>query len=183
MQPRVSGEEIRAVLRDPNRIPWAPIHILFLGLSDNPADHELVRRTVTAAAKHGIRNNLAAWATAYAEIDGPPRIDQLRARYFEHPPRDPEVLRAVVIAFSTLAQGGDPELRPGIDAAFRALAADGPPTLAAEAAKQLTWAQDWSQIETFADLLASGALADPAAEFVISVYLEAAGEAAVTVEP
>jgi hypothetical protein len=41
-QPRVSGEEIREVLRDPNRIPWAPIHILFLGLSDNPADRELL---------------------------------------------------------------------------------------------------------------------------------------------
>ena len=91
-------------MRDPNHISWAPIHILFLGLSDDPADDELVRRAVAAAARHGIRNNLAAWATAYGEIDGPPAIDGLRALYFEHPPRDPEVLRAVVIAFSTLSR-------------------------------------------------------------------------------
>ena len=68
-------------------------------------------------------------------------------------------------------------------APIRALAAEGPSALAAEAAKQLTWAQDWSQTRTFADLLASGSLADPAAEFVISVYLEAAQEAAGPIDP
>jgi hypothetical protein len=183
LQPRVSGKAIREVLRDPTRAQLAPVHILFLALSDDPKDHGLVRSAVATAARHGLHSNLAAWATAYGEIDGPPAIDRMRALFFDHPPRDPQVLRGVVIAFSTLAQGGDPALRPGVDAAFRALASNGPPALAAEAAKQLTWAEDWSQAETFAELLASGDLADPAAEFVISVYLEAAQEGTARIDP
>jgi hypothetical protein len=174
MTPRLTRAQIVSVLRDPKWVDWAPIHILFLGLSDDPADHAFVRRAFDAAAR-GDRQ-LAAWATALAEIDGPPAIERLRRRYFEDASRTPEEVRAIVTAFATLARGGDPALRPGIDAAFRALAS-GPPALAAEAARQLAWAQDWSQAATFADLIASGALDDPAAEFVISIYLEAAGEA------
>ncbi|HMQ92297.1 MAG TPA: hypothetical protein PKA33_00300 [Amaricoccus sp.] len=183
LRPRVSGDEIRQVLRDPMRTAWAPIHILFLGLSEDARDRRLVRNAVATAARHGIRSNLAAWATAYGEVDGLLAIARLRALYVDQKPRDPEALREIVIAFSTLAQGGDPALRPGIDAAFRSLAASGPPALAAEAARALTWAQDWSQVETFADLLASGTLSDPAAAFVISIYLEAAQEAAAPAEP
>jgi hypothetical protein len=174
MTPRLTRTQIVSVLRDPKWVDWAPIHILFLGLSDDPADHAFVRRAFDAAAR-GDRQ-LAAWATALAEIEGPPAIDRLRGRYFEDPSRTPEEMRAIVTAFATLARGGDPTLRPGIDAAFRALAS-GPPALAAEAARQLAWAQDWSQAATFADLLASGEIEDPAAEFVIAIYLEAAGEA------
>jgi hypothetical protein len=183
MQPRVTRAEIVRLLRDPGQLAWAPVHILFLGLSDDPADHALVRNAVEVAAKHGVRSHLAAWATAYAEIDGPPAVERLRALYFDDPPRDLAPLRAVVTAFSTLAEGGDPSLRPGIDAAFRALAARGPPALAAEAAKQLTWAQDWSHAETFTELLASGTLTDPAAEYVISLYLEAAREGTPRADP
>jgi hypothetical protein len=116
-------------------------------------------------------------------MDGPPAIDRLRALYFEDPSRDAEEIRAIVTAFSTLAEGGDPALRPGIDAAFRTLASEGPPALAIDAARQLTWAQDWSQAATFADLLASGTLADPAAEFVVALYLEAAREALGPADP
>lgn len=183
MQPRIPRAEIVRTLRDPAQMARAPVHILFLGLSDDPDDHALVRRGVDTAARHGLATHLAAWATAYAEIDGPGAVERMRALYFDTRGRDAGLLRAVVTAFSTLAEGGDPALRPGIDAAFRELAAEGPPALAAEAAKQLTWAQDWSQAATFSDLLASGAIDDPAAEFVISIYLEAAQEAAGPSDP
>jgi hypothetical protein len=175
MTPRLGRAEVVRLMRDPKMAEWAPIHILFLGLSDAPEDHAFVRRGFDATSRSG-GLHLAAWATALAEIDGPPAIDRLRALYFETPGRRPEDLRAIVTAFATLAEGGDPSLRPGIDAAFRGLAA-GPPALAGEAARQLTWAQDWSQARTFADLLESGAIPDPAAEFAVALYLEAAREA------
>jgi hypothetical protein len=175
MTPRLGRAELARLMRDPKMADWAPIHILFLGLSTDPEDHAFVRRAFDAASRRG-GAHLAAWATALAEIDGPPAIDRLRALYFETPGRSPEDLRGVVTAFATLADGGDPALRPGIDAAFRGLAA-GPPALAGEAARQLTWAQDWSQARTFADLLAAGAVSDPAAEFAVALYLEAAREA------
>ena len=175
MTPRLTRSEIARVLRDPKWAEWAPIHILFLGLSDDPADHAFVRRVFDAFTTRS-GPHLAAWATALAEIDGPPAVERLRARFFDAPGNDPEALRAIVTAFATLAEGGDPALRPGIDAAFRGLAS-GPPALAGEVARHLAWAQDFSQAATFADLLASGAIDDPAAEFVISVYLEAAREA------
>jgi hypothetical protein len=175
MNPRLGRAELGRLMRDPKMTEWAPIHILFLGLSRDPADHAFVRRAFDAASQRG-GAHLAAWATALAEIHGPPAIDRLRALYFETPGRSPEDLRAVIVAFATLAGGGDPALRPGIDAAFRGLAA-GPPAQAGEAAKQLTSAHDWSQVRTFADLLAAGAVSDPAAEFAIALYLEAAHEA------
>lgn len=133
INPRLGRAEVVRLMRDPKMAEWAPIHILFLGLSDDPEDHAFVRRAFEAASVRG-GLHLAAWATALAEIDGPPAIDRLRALYFEEPSRTPEDLRAVVTAFATLAEGGDPALRPGIDAAFRGLAS-GPPALAGEAAR------------------------------------------------
>jgi hypothetical protein len=111
MPPRLGRAEVVRLMRDPRMAEWAPIHILFLGLSDDPEDHAFVRRAFDAASRTG-GAHLAAWATALAEIDGPPAIDRLRALYFEESGRSPEDLRAVVTAFATLADGGDPTLRP-----------------------------------------------------------------------
>lgn len=177
IEPRLAREEIVAVLRDPNRAAWAPIHILFLGLSDDPADQAFVRRAIDIAARYGVRSHLDAWATAYVEIDGPAAVERLNDLYFDVSQPDPDALNAVVTAFSTLSRGGDPSLRPAIDAAFRTLAADGPASVVGQVAKQLLWAQDWSQSEGFAKRIASGQLDDPAAEYVVSLYLEAADEA------
>ena len=175
INPRLGRAALSRVMRDPKMTEWAPIHILFLGLSDDPADHAFVRRAFDAVSG-GSGGHLAAWATALAEVDGPPAIDRLRALYFKDPGRSPEDMRAVAIALATLAEGGDPALRAGIDAAFRDLAMERP-ALAGEAARYLTWAKDWSQAGRLEALLAAGEVPDPAAEFAITYYVEAAHEA------
>ena len=175
LTPRLGRAALARVMRDPKMVEWAPIHILFLGLSSDRADRAFVRRgfDMASATKGGY---LAAWATALAEIDGPPAVDRLRALYFEAPGRDPEEMRAVALALATLAEGGDPALRAGIDAAFRDLAMHRP-ALAGQAASYLTWAEDWSQADSLQALLAAGTVSDPAAEFAITNYIEAAHQA------
>ena len=173
MTPRLARAEIARILRDPKWVEWAPIHILFLGLSDDPDDHDFVRRMTRLAAERGMRSHVGAWATALVEIDGPAAIDWLRATYLEDPNRGVEELRQVVTAFAVLAEGGDVALGPRIAATFRSLARDRP-DLAGEAAKHLATLGDWSQADTFEGILDSGDIADPAAEFVILSYLQAA---------
>lgn len=70
MTPRLSRAVIERVLRDPKWVEWTPIHILFLGLSDDAGDHDFVRRMTKLAASRGIWSNTAAWASALVEIDG-----------------------------------------------------------------------------------------------------------------
>jgi hypothetical protein len=176
MTPRLSRPQIARILRDPKWVEWAPVHILFLGLSDDPEDHAFVRRTTRLAAERGIQSHLGAWATALVEIDGAPAIDWLQTAYLEDPNREVEALRAVIDALATLLDGGDPDLQPAIAAALRDLP-QRRPDLAPEAAVQLAALGDWSQAETFSDILESGAVAGPAAEFVLMTYLEAARDA------
>ena len=173
MTPRLERIEITRVLRNPTWVEWAPIHILFLGLSDDPTDHDFVRRMTRLAAERGIGGNLGAWATALVEIDGDPAIDWLETAHLADPKRGIEELRQVVTALAVLAEGGDPALGPRIAAAFRSLAQDRP-DLAGEAARHLATLGDWSQADTFRAILDAGDIADPAAEFVILSYLEAA---------
>jgi hypothetical protein len=173
VSPRLSRAAIARVLRDPKWGDWAPIHIPFLGLRDDPGDHDFVRRMTKLAASKGIRNNTAAWATALVEIDGMAGVDWLRETYFEDPDRMVEELREVAMAFDVLGRGGNPDLRPALAAALRGLAQDRS-ELAADAAKQLATLGDWSQVETFEELLASGQVTSPAAEFVIAYYLRSA---------
>lgn len=168
MTPRLTRPEIVRILTNPKWGNWAPIHILFLGLSDDPTDHALVRRAFSlAAANRGL--HLAAWATALVEIDGPPAIAHLRDSFLE----SVEGRRSIVVALITLAGGGAPELRPVIDATFHSLASASP-ELAGEVARHLLWAEDFSQAAYFAELLASGTIDDPATEVVITVYLHTA---------
>lgn len=173
MTPRLKRVEITRVLRNPTWIEWAPIHILFLGLSDDPADHDFVRRMTRLAAERGIGGNLGAWATALVEIDGLAAIDWLEAAYFADPDRGIDEVRQVVTALAVLAEGGEPALGPRIAAAFRSLARDRP-DLAGEAARHLATLGDWSQADTLRAILDAGDISNPAAEFVILSYLEAA---------
>ena len=182
MTPRLSRAAIARTLRDPKWVEWAPIHILFLGLSDDPDDHAFVRRMTRLAATRGIRSNTGAWATALVEIDGAAGLDWLRQTYFEDPDRKLEELREVVTAFDVIGQSGDPELRPTLVAALRGLARDRP-ELAADAAKQLATLGDWSQVETFEALIDSGKIDSPAADFVIAQYLRSAQAALAATGP
>jgi hypothetical protein len=112
---------------------------------------------------------------APVEAEGAPAVAALRERLFGEEPPEETVRRAMIGALAVQGREGDPALRPVVAAAFRGLAAR--PQMAAHAARYLAWAQDWSQAEAFAAVLASGSLTDPAHEFVISMYLEGAREA------
>ncbi len=117
----LDGETARRALADLGMIPWAPFHVLMLGLSARPEDHALVRRNLDSAARTGGGRLLGALATALVEIDGAAGVDRLVRAWLSPSDRDAEALRAVVIALGVQARDGDPALRPTILAALRAL--------------------------------------------------------------
>ncbi len=171
--PGLSRAEIVTVLRDPAMFEWAPIHILLLGLSDDPADRQFVRSAFEAAGRSPSASTLGAWATAYLEVDGRAALDRIEADFVRDPLRPREQITAIVRALSTFAAVSEPEMRHRIASQFGTLATTRP-DLAGEAAREFMLVEDWSLVDVFEDLLASGGIASPAEEFAIAYYLHKA---------
>ncbi len=171
--PGLSRAEVVKVLRDPAMLEWAPIHILLLGLSDDPTDRQFVRSAFEAAGRSPSVSTLGAWATAYLEGEGAAALDRIEADFIRDPRRPREQLTAIVRALSTFAAVSDPEMRNRIAAQFGTLA-NTRPDLAGQAARELTLVEDWSLADVFEDLLDGGAIASPAEEFAIAYYVHRA---------
>ncbi|MEE4120298.1 MAG: hypothetical protein V2I65_14935 [Paracoccaceae bacterium] len=140
--------------------PWRPVLVQLLGLHADPAAHALVRfhaLEVDAGAR-------APWLMALVEIDGAAGINRILATRPEG-----DAARAAAGALAAHAAPGH-DLAPELAAALRALASQDP-GLAAEAAPGLAALGDFSLAPSVADLLASGAVADPAEAFALKAYL------------
>jgi hypothetical protein len=66
----VSRSKIMSRLQDPFYIEWQNLYILLLGMSGEHSDVEFVRQQMADNVRFGISQNLSAWTTALAEIDG-----------------------------------------------------------------------------------------------------------------
>ncbi len=174
--PQLTRAEIVQILRDPKMIEWAPIHILLLGLSKDPADRDFVRAAYGAASRTASAAFLGAWATAYLEVDGAAALERIEADFVTDPERPKEQMTEIVRALSTFAAVSEPALRDRITAQFGTLAASRP-ELAADAAQELTNVEDWSLAGMFEDMLSDGAFRSPVEEFAIIFYIERAREA------
>ena len=167
---RLTPAEIMRSLRDPTMIQWAPTYILLLGHSNDPAGRELIRSAVRAGAIYGAQSNLAAWATALIEIDGPAGISTLARDYLRASGRSPAELTAIVTAFGVHGTDGDPALRPMIVAEYHRLAHTNP-EVAPIIAHHLASLNDCSQATYLEGLLDKAELWLPPERFMVSVYV------------
>ncbi|MCB1487295.1 MAG: hypothetical protein KDJ88_07535 [Bauldia sp.] len=175
LKTELTRAEIMAALADMTMAPWAPTYILLLGRSDDPGCRDIVRAAISRASRRGSGGNLAAWATALVEIDGPAAVGKLSEAYFRDPMRSIDELKSVVAALGIQGSDGDPALRPGIARAFHDLARLRP-HMAPYVAKYLTDWNDWSQVDAFASVLDSPLIDAPAERLVLSVYVRIGGE-------
>lgn len=138
---RIPRERLLAELGNLRRFEWRALYILFLGQSGNPADQERIRKEVADAAGFGFATHLAAWATAYLEIDGHEAVDQLATWFGAGRSRTAEERKAVLAALTVHGKEGDPSLRDPIISLFGGFL-DADPGLAPEIAMTLT---DWQR--------------------------------------
>lgn len=167
---RLTSAEIIRSLRDLTMIPWAPTYILLLGHRNDPAGRQLIRGAVRAGAIYGAQSNLAAWATALIEIDGPAGISMIAQNYLRASGRSPAELTAIITAFGVHATDGDPALRPLIVAEYHRLAHTNP-EVAPIIAHYLASLNDCSQATYFEGLLDKADLWSPPEGFMLSVYV------------
>ena len=167
---RLASAEIIRSLRDPTMIQWAPTYILLLGQSNDPVGRELIRGTVRTGAIYGAQSNLAAWATALIEIDGPEGISMIAQDYLRASRRSPAELTAIITAFGVHGSDGDPALRPVIVAEYHRLAHTNP-EVAPIIAHYLASLNDCSQTTYLEGLLDKADLWSPPESFMLSVYV------------
>lgn len=177
---RLTREELLARLGNFRRYEWHALYILFLGQSEDPADHAVIRKKMTDAARFGLSKQCAAWATAFIEIDGAAALEQLEEWYAGKDSRNPEERQAILAALSVHGSEGDPALRdPIIDLIGRLLEAE--PLLAPEVATVLTQWQRPDLAEPIAALLSdSPGLFDPTATLLLRRYVLANRETPAT---
>ena len=77
----LSRGEIRSFLGNIRNAEWHALYILFLAQSEVEDDRERIRKSIRSGAEFGLSLQLAAWATAYVEIDEEEAIDFITARY------------------------------------------------------------------------------------------------------
>jgi len=117
---RVPRAKIRAVLDDARYMEWWALHILLLAQSEDARDRKLIIDTVRSMERFSRPLHLAAWATAYLEVEGGQAIEFFERHYFGRS-RTVAELRSVVMAFSVVGGGGRMDLRDRIVAGYQVL--------------------------------------------------------------
>ncbi len=148
----VSREELRPLLQRREYIEWRSLAILLLAQKADPRDRKLIEETFQSCQEFGLTTNLAAWATAYIELNGEKAIEEIEATYLRDSERSAAEIRAVLTALSIHGRAGTRELRErivksyGIALQFHPQGAD---TITAD----LTQWEHWNYTEVVGELL------------------------------
>ncbi len=115
----LTPEQIRSFLGNIRYAEWHALYILLLAQSEAEEDRKRIRESMRSAQEFSITNQLAAWATAWIEIDEAKALDSLGEHYLRNAARKPEELRAVIAALSVHGTNGHIHLRDRIVDAYR----------------------------------------------------------------
>ena len=178
---RIDRAVVARMVSDPLWTEWAPVAILLLGLSDDPADRAFIRRAATLAAETGRMTHLAAWITALLEDEGETALEWLSDTWLADPNHPDEVLREIGLALARHA-GREDATGAAIRSAADRLAAARPP-VAAALAQTMADRGDWTLASEAARWLAEGRITSPADTFLLTHYVLAAEAAQKETQP
>jgi hypothetical protein len=178
---RIDRAVVARMVSDPLWTEWAPVAILLLGLSDDPADRAFIRRAATLAAETGRTTHLAAWITALLEDEGETALAWLSDTWLADPDHPDEVLREIGLALASHA-GREDATGAAIRSAADRLAAARPP-VAAALAQTMADRGDWTLAPEAARWLAEGRITSPADAFLLTHYVLAAEAAQTETQP
>jgi hypothetical protein len=172
---RVRPEQIRRYLTDMAYYDWRPLAILMLAHVGNGQDRQHISRSFDLAEKHQIVGNLAAWATAYIEIEGADAIDRIENRYFRGSDRTRAELTEITKALSVHGSEGHVELRDRIVDAYAVLL-ENHPSMVGYVARDLAAWQHWRLTEQIRAIADDHPGLDHPTLFAIGYYLGLAAE-------
>ena len=172
---RVRPEQIRRFLTDIAYYDWRPLAILMLAHTGNDQDRQHISRSFDIAEEHQIDSNLAAWATAYIEIEGADAIDRIEDRYFREPDRTRAELTEITKALSVHGSDGHVELRDRIVDAYAVLL-ENHPSMVGYVARDLAAWQHWRLTEQIRAIADDRAGLDHQTLFAVGYYLGLAAE-------
>jgi hypothetical protein len=156
-------------LQDPFYIEWQNLYILLLGMSGEYSDVEFVRQQMADNVRFGISQNLPAWTTALAEIDGRTAIKWLEYNYFKAPGRSQAELLGVMKGLSA-SGAGRPDLRGPIAASY-ARALETYPELVGWISKDLYNWKNWDFKHSVASALERNPAIDEGSVTLANLYL------------
>lgn len=165
----VSMDRVRKMHVNPIFFQWRGLDIMLLGLSDEERDRARVVKVMQQKRTSSSDLNLAAWATAYIEVEGPAGIDQLSEWYYTDSTRSRDELRSVTRALAGHANEA-PELREKVLAAYNVML-DNHPYAAPDIAHDLIAWQHWELRERFQQLKPE---LDPLSVYKVDLYLRQA---------
>lgn len=137
---------------------------------------ERVRERLMRAAEAHDAAALAPLLAAHLELEGPSRVDWIEAAYFADRSRSVAEIQAVLLALKLQGQANAAVPRARVIAALRRFIAERPPMAGSVALTLANW-DYWGAKGDYEVILASGAIADPASEFAVTLYLQRAAAA------
>jgi hypothetical protein len=172
----ISPADLLQTLSDVDQMPFAPISILLLGLSDNAHARDAVAQRLAGMAESGSDFNLGPWITAAVESGGAAGIAAVERQFLTTPERlsQPQLV-AIIRALSVLSAQGDPALRAPLDQAilkFVTRRSDAAPLIA----QAFGVFADYSQIAVVRDAAAARPFTDRDQVMAVLAYVSRAGE-------
>lgn len=149
-----SSEEIHTFLNKTRYLEWHALYILLLAGSDDEQDHEMIRKKMELATRFSFTVQLAAWTTAYLEIDQEEALSFIETHYLKNPQRTPKELKAIFQALSTHGSEGHQHLRNRIVENYRLLLKSAP-QLADAIVTDLEMWERWDFAEPVSEMLPS----------------------------
>lgn len=146
------AENLRIFLKNFRLFEWHALYILLLAQSGEEQDHKLIVERVRSAEKFATTTQLAAWATAWIEIEEEAALDFLHERYLNNSERKPEGVRAIIAALSVQGTRGHTHLRERIVEGYRS-ALENYPILAPQIVTDLMAWKSWNLAELVAAVL------------------------------
>lgn len=184
----IGAENLLNGLTDMQEIPFAPIRILLLGLTQGDAAKAAIDHQVRRMARDFGDMHLGAWITAAIEIGGPDGLAKVEQLFLGKARQSTETqIAAIIQALAVQRAGGDIILGPAIDATLRRLA-EANPKAAPQIARTFGATSDYSQASLIRDLVSARAFSSPgdfilAATYVMGADLEASADQATKERP
>ena len=110
----ISPNEIRPILLRREYYQWRPLAIMLLAQNPSEKDRKLIEDSFDMCNQFSIKTNLAAWTTAYIEINGLSALDVIEEKYLSDANRTELEIRSIIIALSVHGLDGQSELRERI---------------------------------------------------------------------
>ena len=148
----VPRKDIHYYLGNIEYMQWRALYILFLGLTDNSFDQQVIEDAFLTAARFGTVTRMTAWTTAYLEISPDEAMAAIETEFFDNPNRQLIEMQAVVAALSAHGHEGHIYLRDDIVEGYKTLLKNYPDLAATIVQDLLLW-ERWDLVENYRELM------------------------------